>query len=61
MFVSIIVCCSSKSKKNPETIINLEILSTDSLSLKNHNKNYLIGKFDYKSDSSFGISGIIKA
>jgi len=55
MFVSIIVCCSSKSKKNPETIINLEILPTDSLSSKNHNKNYLIGKFDYKSDSSFGI------
>jgi len=53
--VSLIVCCSSKSKNTPETIINLEILSVDSVNLRNYNKNYLMGKFDYKTDSSFGI------
>lgn len=54
MFFSIIVCCRSKSK-NPEIITNLEILSVDTINLKNYNKNYLMGKFDYKSDPSFGI------
>lgn len=53
---SLAVCCSSKSKNTTEKIINLEKISIDSINLKIYNKNYLMGKFDYKSDSSFSIA-----